>query len=81
MTGKGLQKLSSCQSLGTPNSLFKGEISEDKSELTSNSRKRKNNTSEIPDANPSLIKRIALTNVHQSSTPARTMYGFAIQTI
>ena len=37
LTRTGSQKLSSCQSLGTPNSLFTGEISEDKSELISNS--------------------------------------------
>ena len=81
VTGAGLQKLSSCQSLETPISLLKGEISDDKSELISNSRKRKNNTSEILDANLSLIKRIGLTKVHQSSTLARTMSGSAIQTI
>ena len=81
VTETGSQKLSSCQSLGTPNCLFKGKISEDKSELISNSRKRKNNTSEVLDANLSPIKRIGLTKVHQSSTPARTMFGSAIQTI
>ena len=81
VTRTGSQKLSSCQALGTSNSLFEGEISEDKSELISNSRKRKNNTSENLDANLSPIKRIGLTKVRQSSTPARTMYGSAIQTI
>ena len=65
VTGAGLQKLSSCPSLGTPISLLKGEISEEKSELISNSRKRKNNISEILDANLSPIKRIGMTKVHQ----------------
>ena len=81
MTGTGLQKLSFSQSLGTLNSLFKEEMSEDKSELISKSRKRKTNTSKILDANLSPIKRIGLTKVHQSSTPTRTMYGSDIQTI
>ena len=81
VTETGSQKLSSCQSLGNPNSLFKEEMSEVKSELISNSRKRKNNTSEILDANLSPIERIGLTKVHQPSTPARTMYGSDIQTI
>ena len=52
----------------------------DKSELISNLRKRKNNTSEILDVNLSPIKRIGLMKVHQSSTPARTMSESAIQT-
>ena len=56
-------------------------MSEVKSELISNPRKRKNNTSEILDANLSPIRRIGLTKVHQPSTPARTMYGSDIQTI